>query len=127
MGLRPQQAPEPVRGLTREGNVNAEGLSLARARVSGAAVLMGRIDLPDKERDEDRYYQRTATHPSWPERRERAGWVLQTTRMAKSGYAPRKAELARWVIDAAREIEKLERANEQLRRDVAGIGGRRLA
>lgn len=56
MGLRPQQAPEPVRGLTREGNVNAEGLSLARARVSGAAVLMGRIDLPDKPRDEDQDY-----------------------------------------------------------------------
>lgn len=47
--------------------------------------------------------------------RKQAGWALDTTAMAKSGYAPRKAELAEWVVELADERDALAAQLEQTR------------
>lgn len=44
------------------------------------------------------------------DRRKKARWALDTTGMAKSGYAPRKATLAEWVVELADEADRLEAA-----------------
>lgn len=43
-------------------------------------------------------------------KRDKAKWVLDTTGMAKSGFAPRKHTLAEWVVDLCDEVERLRAA-----------------
>ncbi len=57
---------------------------------------------------------------------EKAGWVLDTTGMAKSGYAPRKAQLAEWVIELAAALEAAEKEREQWNASAVMVRARKL-